>query len=182
MKPRGLDLLISEIDRQQLWGEEVCLSRNEFLATPGELNTTLYLVCEGALRMFIQDDGAEHIVRFGYKNNLVGVLDCLMTGKPTRLYMQAIKKARLRPVRYERFDKLVHSTPALTQEYELILKNLVHQQMEREMDLLTASPQERYRRVLARSPQLFTEVAHRHIASYLRMTPETLSRVKKEMR
>lgn len=181
MKPRGLDVLIAEIDRQQLWEEDICLARNEFVATPGDVNTNLYLVLEGTLRMYIQDDASEHIVRFGYQHNLVGVLDCLMTGRPTQLYMQALKKTRLKPIRAEAFDKLVHSTPALSEQYELILKNLVHQQMEREMDLLTASPQERYRRVLARSPQLFNEVPHRHIASYLRMTPETLSRVKKEV-
>ncbi len=51
--------------------------------------------------------------------------------------------------------------------------------MEREQDLLINSPEERYRRVLKRSPQLFQEVPHKYIAAYLRMPPETLSRVKK---
>jgi len=53
------------------------------------------------------------------------------------------------------------------------------QQMERERDLLTSSPMERYLRVKDRSPQLFQEIPNKYIASYLRMTPETLSRLKK---
>ena len=60
-----------------------------------------------------------------------------------------------------------------------MLENLVVQQIEREKDLLTQSPRERYERVLKRSPQLFQEVANKYIATYLRMSPETLSRLKK---
>ena len=60
-----------------------------------------------------------------------------------------------------------------------MLGELIYQQMERERDILTSSPLERYKRVLSRSPQLFQEIPNKHIASYLRMTPETLSRLKK---
>lgn len=60
-----------------------------------------------------------------------------------------------------------------------MLENLVVQQLEREVDILTASPKERYERVLARSPRLFQEIPGRNIANYLRMSPETLSRLKK---
>ena len=51
--------------------------------------------------------------------------------------------------------------------------------LERETDLLALTPRERYERVLQRSPQLFQHIPHRYIASYLRMAPETLSRLKK---
>ena len=51
--------------------------------------------------------------------------------------------------------------------------------MERERDILTSSPLERYNRVLKRSPLLFQEIPNKYIADYLRMTPETLSRIKK---
>jgi CRP-like cAMP-binding protein len=63
--------------------------------------------------------------------------------------------------------------------YSVLLEQLVLQQMEREQDLLITSPVERYQRVLERSPMLFQEVPHKYIAAYLRMSPETLSRIKK---
>jgi CRP-like cAMP-binding protein len=59
------------------------------------------------------------------------------------------------------------------------MEQLIYQQLEREKDLLTSSPTERYAKVKQRSPQLFQEIPHKYIASYLRMTPETLSRLKK---
>jgi CRP/FNR family transcriptional regulator, anaerobic regulatory protein len=59
-----------------------------------------------------------------------------------------------------------------------MLETLLTQQIEREVDLLTASPTERLSRVLKRSPNLFQEVPLKYIANYLRMTPETLSRIR----
>ena len=65
------------------------------------------------------------------------------------------------------------------QQYQILLEELFAQQIEREIDILTHSPVERYKRVLERSPQLFQEIPAKYIASYLRMTPETLSRIQK---
>jgi CRP-like cAMP-binding protein len=73
----------------------------------------------------------------------------------------------------------VESSAENTKIWHIMLGNLIFQQMERERDILTSSPLERYKRVLARSPQLFQEIPNKYIASYLRMTPETLSRIKK---
>ena len=63
--------------------------------------------------------------------------------------------------------------------WKKLLEAFVIQQMERETDLLTTSPEARYQRILKRSPQVFQEIPHKYIASYLRMSPETLSRLKK---
>lgn len=51
--------------------------------------------------------------------------------------------------------------------------------MERERDLLIESPKERYLRVFKRNPKLFQIIPNKHIANYLRMSPETYSRLKK---
>ncbi|MFT6167816.1 MAG: hypothetical protein ACJAV5_001078 [Vicingaceae bacterium] len=73
----------------------------------------------------------------------------------------------------------IESSEENTKVWNSMLGDLIFQQMERERDILTASPLNRYKRVLARSPQLFQEIPNKYIASYLRMTPETLSRIKK---
>lgn len=78
------------------------------------------------------------------------------------------------------FNKYLENDPASLLLWKQILELLVYQQMEREIDLLTYSPQKRYERVLQRSPQLFQEIPSKYIASYLRMSPETLSRLKKK--
>lgn len=156
----------------------ITIDRNEFLKVKGSIDTNLYFVESGSLRIFVLDDYEEQTIRFGYKNNLIVSLDSFLTGKPSGLFIQAIKKTVVKVVTKQQIDDFL-KTENNRNLWATILENLVVQQMEREIDILTNSPKERYQRVLQRSPQLFQEIPHRHIANYLRMSAETLSRLKK---
>lgn len=174
-----INYFITLITENGLWEKELTLERNEFLKHGGSTDTRLYYVVKGSLKIFIIDEYEEHIIRFGYRNNLVTALDSFITEAPSDLFIQAIKKTELMAIKKHAFMELVLSSKENLEMWHLILGNLIHQQMERERDLLTSSPLERYERVLARSPQLFQHIPNKYIASYLRMAPETLSRIKK---
>ena len=154
------------------------LGRNEYLSVKGSIDTNFYYVQSGSLRVFVLDGFEEQVIRFGYRENLIGSLDAFLTGKPSNFFIQAIKKTVVKVISKQQLDAFLE-VDGNREWWINILQNLVLQQMEREIDILTNSPKERYQRVLKRSPQLFQEIPHRHIASYLRMTPETLSRLKK---
>jgi CRP-like cAMP-binding protein len=162
----------------ELSDKEITIDRNEFLKVKGSIDTNLYYIESGSLRIFVLDDYEEQTIRFGYKENLIVSLDSFLMGKPSDLYIQAIKKTVVKVVTKEQFDKFLEKENNQNL-WTKILENLVVQQMEREIDILTNSPKERYERVLKRSPQLFQEIPNRHIANYLRMSAETLSRLKK---
>lgn len=174
-----IQYVIEKIQEQGLWEKTINLQRNEYLHQEGAMDSSLYFVVSGSLKIFFLDDYEEHIIRFGYRDNLIAALDSFITDRPSDLNIQAIKSSELLQISKSRFMKFVRSDEKNVLVWQDILGNLIHQQMERERDLLTSSPLERYRRVLARSPQLFQEIPSKHIASYLRMTPETLSRIKK---
>lgn len=74
---------------------------------------------------------------------------------------------------------MVEESEESRQQYSRLLELLITQLIEREIDLLTTSPIERLNRVLLRSPHLFRHIPLKYIASYLRMKPETLSRIRK---
>lgn len=162
----------------ELSDKTVTIDRNEFLKVKGSVDTNVYFIESGSLRIFVLDNYEEQVIRFGYKDNLVVSLDSFFTGKPSDLYIQAIKKTVIKVITKQQLDHFL-SIDANEKIWIQILENLVVQQLEREIDLLTNSPKERYERVLKRSPQLFQEIPNRHIASYLRMSAETLSRLKK---
>lgn len=162
----------------ELSDKTITIERNEFLKVKGSVDRNLYYVESGSLRIFVLDNYEEQIIRFGYKENLIASLDSFLTGKPSELYIQAIKKSVIKVIPKEQIDNFL-KTEYNQNLWTKILENLVIQQMEREIDILTNSPKERYERVLRRSPQLFQEIPHRHIANYLRMSAETLSRLKK---
>ena len=155
------------------------LQRNEYLSVSGTIDTNIYFVKSGSLRIFVCNDKDEdQIIRFGYTNNLVVSLDSYLTGKPSVFSIQALKKTDLRVITKKQLQDYLNRDHH-SMIWNNILENLVLQQMERELDLLTSSPEERYQRVLTRSPQLFQEIPHRYIANYLRMSAETLSRLQK---
>ncbi|KIX22367.1 Crp/Fnr family transcriptional regulator [Flavobacterium sp. 316] len=162
----------------ELSDKTITLDRNKFLKVKGSIDTNIYYVESGSLRIFVLDDYEEQTIRFGYKENLIVALDSFLTGKPSNLFIQAIKKTIIKVVTKQQIQKFLE-TENNRNLWMRILEDLVLQQMEREIDILTNSPKERYKRVLKRSPQLFQEIPNKHIANYLRMSAETLSRLKK---
>jgi CRP-like cAMP-binding protein len=157
----------------------ITLQRNEYLKVKGSVDTNIYIVDSGSLKIFVLDDCVEQIIRFGYAGDLITSLDSFLTGKPSDFYIQAIKKTDLKVVSKGQFLSFINESESNGKYYANLLENLVLQQLEREKDILTSSPKERYNRVLRRSPRLFQEIPNRYIANYLRMSPETLSRLKK---
>ncbi|MFN8415675.1 MAG: Crp/Fnr family transcriptional regulator [Cytophagaceae bacterium] len=154
------------------------IDRNEFLKVKGSIDTNVYYIENGSLIAYVMDEFEEQIIRFGYQGNLIVSLDSFLTGKPSDLYIQAIKKSVIHVIPKSQFNTFLESETNRAW-WTKLLETLVVQQMEREVDILTSSPKERYERVLKRSPQLFQEIPNKYIANYLRMSPETLSRLKK---
>lgn len=155
------------------------ITRGNFLLQPGSHERSAYLVEEGAIRIFYLTEHEEHTIRFGYRGSMIADLTSFFNSGPAQFYFQAIRKTVVRVVPEADFTAWLRSDPNRAVAYNILLQGLLTEQVEREIDLLTSSPIERLKRVEARSPQLFQEVPSRYIASYLRMTPETLSRIRK---
>jgi CRP-like cAMP-binding protein len=154
------------------------LKKHEFLVEPHKIYRQLFYVVKGAFKIGFWDKDDEQIIRLGYPGQWMTALDSYISGNPTQLFIQSIKKAEVWSISYDQIqDKLTQAKEL--EAYQQLLHQLIFQQFEREVDILTKSPKDRFERVWKRSPQLFQEVPHKYIARYLRMTPETLSRLQK---
>ncbi|MDQ0065291.1 Crp/Fnr family transcriptional regulator [Chryseobacterium lathyri] len=171
--------MIQKLLNSGLHWEKKEFKRNDFLKVSGSTDTDIYFVENGSVRIFMMDESEERIIRFGYTGNIIVSLDSFLSGKPSDFYIQAIKKSTVKIATKKDFYSFIQSGEENLKFWTGILEDLVLQQIEREKDLLTHSPKERFERVLKRSPKLFQEVPNKYIANYLRMTPETLSRLKK---
>ncbi len=154
------------------------LSKGQFLIREGELEQNIYLVESGALRVFYLTEFEEMTIRFGYKGSMITSLSSFIKGTPSEFYIDAIRKTEVRVLSKQTLMKMVNDSSESLKQYVVLLESLITQQIEREIDLLVTSPTERLKRVLERSPNLFQEIPLKYIASYLRMTPETLSRIR----
>ncbi|WP_158960822.1 Crp/Fnr family transcriptional regulator [Myroides fluvii] len=171
--------LYSNLEQVNCWDKTITLNRNEYLTLAGTMDTNVYYIETGSLKISIILDDCEHIVRFGYRHNFIAALDSFITHTPTDFYIQALKKTTIKVIHKERYLEFIRSNSNHQSLWDSLLQNLILQQLEREKDLLIKSPKERYIRVLQRSPHLFQEIPNKYIATYLGMSPETLSRLKK---
>ncbi len=150
------------------------------LLQEGAVETKLYLIVEGAVQVLYQTNAdAPQVIRLAYRGSLVNGLPSFLTGSPSTLSLHTVRKTVLHAVPAKAIKSFFLQTPENADAYRQLLESLLAQQFERELDLLQPDPAVRYQRVLQRSPQLFAELPLRYIASYLRMTPETLSRIRK---
>jgi CRP-like cAMP-binding protein len=154
------------------------MGKGQFLVKEGEVEKNLYLVESGALRVFYLTEFEEMTIRFGYRGSLITSLSSFIKDTPSEFYIDAIRKTTVKVISKEKVMELVNESNDTLKQYISLLESMITQQIEREIDLLITSPTERLNRVLRRSPGLFQEIPLKYIASYLRMKPETLSRIR----
>ncbi len=152
--------------------------KGQYLISQGEIENNIYFIEIGAVRGFYVSEFEELTIRFGYPGSIINALPSFLSGLPSELYIEAIRKTNVKIISKNEFKEIINEGQVSMQQYIELLENMLFQQMEREIDLLTVSPVERLNRVLKRSPHLFQEIPLKYIASYLRMTPETLSRIR----
>lgn len=161
--------------------KEIIIRRGDYVKISGTTDTNFYFIKEGSLKIGIYNQKEDRILRFGYKNDIITALDSFLTGKKSEIYIKAIKKSHLAVISKLSFMDFIEKSVENMQLYTQILEKIIVEQLQREQDLLLPSPKERYQRILERNPKLFQEIPNRHIANYLDMTEETLSRLKKTL-
>lgn len=153
----------------------VNFKKGEILTNEGTIENNLYFIEDGAVKIFYQSELNEHIIRLGYNGSILNSMSSFFSQEPSELVIEALRESKVKILKRSEVMKIV----AESSGYQEFLETVLIQQLEREIDLLQDSPSQRLERVLKRSPQLFQFVPLKYIASYLRMTPETLSRIRK---
>ncbi|MBK9274184.1 MAG: Crp/Fnr family transcriptional regulator [Flavobacteriales bacterium] len=156
--------------------------KGAFITRTGDVEPWFSIVEKGVQRLFIEHDGAEVCVGFAYDGSWSGVYDSFVTRTPSRFAVQAVTDSRLWSIRREALYALYDTVPAMDRWGRLILEELLIGRATREIEQLTLDAEARYRKLIARSPHLLQLVAQKDIASYLRMTPETFSRLRARVR
>eukprot|EP01034_Spumella_vulgaris_P010260 gene10260-13018_t len=174
--------LLLAAEYRHLWTRTLHAKRHEFVAQEGDAKGPwMFYVESGAVRVTHNIDGEDVTIRLGYAGSLVSALPSFLEDLPVNYSIQALKASKLWAMHRKDLMAALETDPALARFWNTATVQLIREQLEREIDILTPSPAERYKRVLARSPRLFQEIPNKYIASYLRMTPETLSRLQKTL-
>lgn len=162
-----------------VWNKRQVYNRGEFIVRASEPETQVHFVLEGTQTIHYLDKGKEICVGFGYPGTILIAYPAFITGKPSEFYVQAIKKTELLSLGHPDWEMLLETLPKFKDVWYQLTQQALLGMMAREVELHLASNAERYERLLKRSPQLLQQIPQRYVASYLKMEPETLSRLKK---
>ena len=159
-------------------GRSFSIARGQLLQAPFAKTSPLFLIQTGAAHAFTDSTNGRQTIRLGYPGEQLSVLPGFFSSATSAIGIESIRKCEGLTLTKPQLDEFLHASPELFAGYTQQLEQFACDLVVRELDLLEPSPQLRYEAVLQRSPQLFQHIPLRYIASYLRMSPETLSRIR----
>lgn len=156
-------------------------AKNEFLLKPGQIESKFYFVYKGVHRVFGDRDGEEINVGFAYDGDYSGVFDSFLAQTPSELYLQSITASEMLYISFEDMMLLFDKYKSIERWGRLFNANMLIAMARRQMEARSFTAEEKFLRLLNQSPHIFQLVPLKHLASYLGMKPETLSRMRKKM-
>ena len=157
------------------------LKRKEFLLKQGNICKTENFIVKGCLRTYtIDDSGVEHIVMFGIEDWWVGDLYSFLTQNPATYFIDALEDTEILQISKANLDKLCGRVPKFERFFRILMQNAYTREQLRIIENLSLTAEERYDRFLSKYPQIVKQVTQKQIASYLGITPEFLSAIRKK--
>ena len=158
------------------------IKKNEYLVEPGRVCKYVTYINKGSLRAFNVTEGKEYALSFFIENDYASEYCSFLTKTPATYFIQALEDTEVIDLHYDDMQKLYREIPILERFGRYIAENLFILLSTRNASLLTESPEERYLKLLqSNQNNLLQRVPQYMIASYLGITPEALSRIRKRL-
>lgn len=160
--------------------KEYAFTKGASICAVGQVEDRFYIVKSGVQRLSFPHDGQDVCVGFGYDGSWSGEYASFVSRKPARFDVVAMTDSVLLGIAHGDLQRLFAELPAMERFGRLIVEELLMGRATREVEQMSLSAEERFDRLMARSPHLLQLVPQKDIASYLRMTPETFSRLRRK--
>lgn len=158
--------------------QAVELPKDEFLLEKGRLSNHIYFVVEGVIRSFCQANGKEVTRWFSFEEHFATSYFSFVYRQPSEDNLMLITDSKLLSLSYEDLQALSHQDPVWIDLNRRLLEYYYTTLLDRVMSFQTQSAAERYDKFLQDQPGIEDIVPLGHLASYLGMTQETLSRLR----
>ncbi len=154
--------------------------KKEFLLRPGKVCKNLYFVEKGCIRMyFINKKASEQIVQFALDGWWVSDYLSFMNNISSEYYIQTIEKSKIVSIDILRFDELLEELPQLERYFRIMMQKAIAGAQHRSKLLYEMSKEEFYKHFSESFPEFMQRVPQYMIASYLGLTPEYMSELRK---
>lgn len=156
-------------------------SKGTILLKEGQVSTESYFTISGCVRSYQIVDGDERTTAFYTEGMSIASLTSYVTKKPAAHYLACVEDCTLAVLSFEKEQELYEKHP----KFEALCRHSIEGEFGKQQELLasflTKSPEERYLHLQETSPELLNRVPQYHLATYLGVKPESLSRIRKRL-
>lgn len=172
-----------EIDTIYSYMKVRTFQKKEHLLLEGEVCSHYYFILSGLVRSYLIDDKAqEKIVRFGIENWWITEHTSFYETSPSRYYIQALEPTQVLTLSKRHLEQLFDSVPKLERVFRIILEKLLTALIKKHEIYEKMSSREHYEEFLRNLPEFSTRIPQYMLASYLDITPEYLSSLRKSIK
>lgn len=158
------------------------VKRRQFILREGEVCKHSTFVVEGCFRTYLVDPkGKEHNLQFAVENWWVGDIGSFYSERPGRLFLQALESSVVLQCRKEDQVNVLGQFPTFDRIFRKLAENAIVGLQNRVLQNISSTAEERYLDFVERYPHLLNRISNVQIASFIGVTPEFLSTIRKKL-
>ena len=151
------------------------------LLREGEIARQAYAIQKGCMRLWFNNNGRDITFQFFFEGQAVSSIESFRNGKPSLFSIESLEPCTLLVITKKNFDRLLAEAPG----FKELVEDSIYQRLEHYSTLFLShirdTPQQRYKKLLADNPHIIQRVPQHYIASYLGITPVSLSRIRNKI-
>lgn len=156
--------------------------KKQFVLQEGDVCSQMNFVVRGCLRMYkIDDSGSTHILQFAAENNWITDLGSFHSEEPSTLTIDALEDTVVLQINQKDLISLYLSAPKFDRIFRVLVENSYVSLQKRLLQNISSSAEDRYQSFLETYPHLVNRLPQTQIASFLGITPESLSRLRSKL-
>ncbi|HQS24131.1 MAG: Crp/Fnr family transcriptional regulator [Chitinophagaceae bacterium] len=158
------------------------IRKKQYLLQEGNICRHLAFVEKGLLRSYnVDEKGIEHMIHFAWEGWWMADMLSFLSNEPSTYHIDAIEEAELLLISQTDFEEMLLKVPVMERYFRILFQNNIISKERRLISSISNSAEEKYIHLTATNPELIKRIPQQLVASYLGITPETLSRIKKKL-
>ena len=154
--------------------------KNSVLTEFDQLEKSVYFIRSGVLISAIRFKEEDRVLDFHFEGSFCASYSSLLSNQPSDTRIICYTDCELEVVSYEELSELYTHSLLANQIGRIATERLFFERVRREKELLTMTAEERYQKMLDKSPQLLQRIAIKDLAKYFGVRPESLSRIRRK--
>jgi CRP-like cAMP-binding protein len=155
--------------------------KGETIIKEGQIENYLSVIAKGCIRFFVLKNGVEINFEFAFDHNFCTSYASFLSRLPSLVWLEAIEDVTLVSIHYDSLQELYNGSAYGERIGRLTTEGYYIWREKREIHLLSSTPEELYLDLVAQYPEYIHRIPQKHLASYLKVQPESLSRIKRRI-